>query len=683
MKKDNDKKKDGTKVNKKTKKSSSIAEFIKRPLPTDSEIKRFEEYLTDQMEEDNKRGSQFVNKEERENDINESLTEIYKDSKGNQVDVEKLDVKKNKGIIFWFFSFIFFVLFVLAVGMYGYHYMFDIGANLEEVSINIESKESVSANEEFTYKIVCDNQSRVSLKNARLNVDYPDNFILLDFSEEPVEGDNNWLFKEIPAGKEKILTIKGKIIDKKGSSNILLATINYIPSNFSSEFKREDSFNITIKETGLETSVKSPSDVLVEEEGNIRFALNPQQNNFIKKFQIKGSLPKNMEILNTSLTNEQEKEDNENSGALQEIERGEWLVEGLGNQEHNLDIKFKFNEKASGTEKIAFDLFKKIEGKEYIFDHKEFSIKVLESDLELNMIIEGEKNDQPVDFGQKLNYSITYANRGESTMNNILIMAVLESEFLDWTTLEDNNNGEEKGNTITWSKEEIPKLKELKPGEEGSIDFSLNVAEFRESMLEKTDFRIRSYAQYDLEAGEDSLITVKDNKSNEIINNINSDVEIKEEVRYFNEDNMPVGSGPLPPKAGEITEFKVYWTVTNNLHNLINTKVEMKLPDHIEWEGKSKTSAGIIEYKEEEGKVVWDIGKMPTTVYRLDGQFNISLTPKESDVDKIMVLSSGAQISAEDENTGAVIEKSEKPSTTKLKDDDIANMNNDGRVEKQ
>jgi uncharacterized repeat protein (TIGR01451 family) len=390
-----------------------------------------------------------------------------------------------------------------------------------------------------------------------------------------------------------------------------------------------------------------------------------------------------MEILNTSLTNEQEKEDNENSGALQEIERGEWLVEGLGNQDHNLDIKFKFNEKASGTEKIAFDLFKKIEGKEYIFDHKEFSIKVLESDLELNMIIEGEKNDQPVDFGQKLNYSITYANRGESTMNNILIMAVLESEFLDWTTLEDNNNGEEKGNTITWSKEEIPKLKELKPGEEGSIDFSLNVAEFRESMLEKTDFRIRSYAQYDLEAGEDSLITVKDNKSNEIINNINSDVEIKEEVRYFNEDNMPVGSGPLPPKAGEITEFKVYWTVTNNLHNLINTKVEMKLPDHIEWEGKSKTSAGIIEYKEEEGKVVWDIGKMPTTVYRLDGQFNISLTPKESDVDKIMVLSSGAQISAEDENTGAVIEKSEKPSTTKLKDDDIANMNNDGRVEKQ
>jgi hypothetical protein len=144
---------------------------------------------------------------------------------------------------------------------------------------------------------------------------------------------------------------------------------------------------------------------------------------------------------------------------------------------------------------------------------------------------------------------------------------------------------------------------------------------------------------------------------------------------------MPVGSGPLPPRAGEKTEFKVYWTVTNNLHTLNDVKVEMDLPDHIEWEGKSKASAGNIDYKEDDRKVIWSIGKMPTSVYRLDGQFNISLTPKESDVDKIMVLSTGARISAKDEITGATVEKNEKPGTTKLEDDEIADMNNDGRVE--
>jgi uncharacterized repeat protein (TIGR01451 family) len=682
MKKDNKNKKKENEVNKKSKKSSSIAEFIRRPLPSESEMKRFEEYLIDQMENDNRRGSQFSSKEDREEDINSSLSEIYKDSKGNKVDVEKLDVKKGKGIIFWFFAFIFFVLFLLSAGMYGYHYMFDMGANLEDVSLKIEAPESVSANEEFTYKIICDNKSRVSLENVRLDIDYPDNFIILDHSEGSEKNIDSLLFNAIPAGKTKEMDITGKIVNKKDSSNILLATMNYIPSNFSSEFKRENSSNIKIKETGLDISVEYPSDALVGEEEDAIFSLTSQNDNFINDFLIKGDIPDNMEIVDISLLDSQNKGDNESGGELKELEeKNEWSVQSLEEGEYELDMKFRFNEKASGTEEINFDFIKEHEGERYVFDKKSFSIKVLESDLELNMIIEGEKNDQSVDFGQKLNYSITYANRGEATMENVLIMAVLESDFLDWTTLEDNNNGEEKGNTLIWSKEEIPKLENLEPEEEGSIDFSLNVADFREDMLEKDDFEIRSYAQYGLKGGENSSIATKDNKSNEIINKINSDTEISEEIRYFDENNMPVGSGPLPPRAGEKTEFKVYWTVTNNLHTLNDVKVEMDLPDHIEWEGKSKASAGNIDYKEDDRKVIWSIGKMPTSVYRLDGQFNISLTPKESDVDKIMVLSTGARISAKDEITGATVEKNEKPGTTKLEDDEIADMNNDGRVE--
>jgi uncharacterized repeat protein (TIGR01451 family) len=643
-------------------------------------MKRFEEYLTDQMERDNKRGSQFADEEERENDINSSLSEIYKDAKGNQVDVDRLDVKKNRGIIFWFFTLVFFVLFLLAAGMYGYYYMFNIGSNLEEVEVRIEAEEKVSANEEFAYNIVCDNNSRVSLENVNLDIDYPDNFIFLESSEEPQEGNSSWHFNNIPAGETKTVEIKGKMISKKDSSNILLASMNYVPSNFSSEFEREDSSNMTIEGTGMDVSIKHPSDVLMGEEGEIIFDLTPQEKNFMEEFQIKGDIPENMEIIDASLAGEPKEENEKSTGNLEEIGRGRWRINGLKDQEHELNLRFRFNEKASSTEGIDFDFIKEYKGKEYIFNEEDFSIKVLESDLELNMIIEGEKNDQSVNFGQKLNYSITYANRGESTMENVLIMAVLESDFLDWTTLKDNNNGEETGNTITWSKDEISKLEELEPGEEGSIDFSIQVAEFREEMLEKTNFEIKSYAQYDLQTEEDSSIAIEDNKSNEIINEINSDVDLKEEVRYFDENNMPVGSGPLPPKVGETTEFKVYWTVTNNLHNLVDTKVEMELPEHIEWEGKSKTSAGNIDYEEDEGLVVWDIGKMPTTVYRVDAQFSISLTPGETDADKIMVLSSGPRVVAEDEKTGATIEKSEKPSTTKLKDDEIADMNNDGRI---
>ena len=306
-------------------------------------------------------------------------------------------------------------------------------------------------------------------------------------------------------------------------------------------------------------------------------------------------------------------------------------------------------------------------------------MEIIKSDLNLNLIINGSQSDQGVDLGQTMNYSIVYANRGDSEMKDIIIMAVLSGEALDWRSLDDGYSGQVGDNTISWSKEEIPELESLEVGEEGVIDFAINIKPLEEiDIAPGKKYMVKSYARFSI--GNIKPDENEDTKSNTIVNKINSDLSLDEMVKYFNDDNIAVGSGPLPPRVGETTSYKVYWIITNNLHELNDLRVRATLPDYVDWGGKNRSTAGVIEYDEGERKVVWDIGRLPISVYKVEGEFNVSVTPTETDFDKIIVLLSDTAVEAVDAETKADIFKTVKAKTTRLEDDAIAET--DGRVVK-
>jgi hypothetical protein len=256
-------------------------------------------------------------------------------------------------------------------------------------------------------------------------------------------------------------------------------------------------------------------------------------------------------------------------------------------------------------------------------------------------------------------------------------MAALTGDFLDFNSLNMENKGTTNGGTIIWTKNEIPELAEIKPGQAGQINFSINLLPFKDGDIGK-NLSVTSYAQYGVN---NQAVKGSDNKSNTLISLINSDLNLSERVLYFNDNNQPVGYGSLPPKVGEKTGFKVYWEVTNNLHELTDTRVVFNLPDNINFDDKNLTNVGSISYDATNRQVVWDIGRLPVSVYRADAEFGISITPVESDRDKILVLSSGSTVSASDTETKNVITKKTEAKTTKLEDDSIAGMNNSGRVQ--
>lgn len=630
----------------------------------------------------------------REKEIEQSLSEIYRDKDGRKIDVNRLKINRKQGFVFWFFNFLVLGLVAIVIALGAYYYIvFGRSTDSTAIDLKVEAKEAISAGEEFSYTIKYRNQEYVTLKNVSLKVEYPENFIFLEALPNPEAGNKEWKIGRVAARSEGEIVIKGKVIDKVKTSSILLVQMVYTPENFSSEFKKETSFTAVVKDVGFESEFDYSNTALVGEEDNLAIGLKPLANNFLPDFIVRLEKGKNVEIRDTLSSkgiNDPGKTRTLKVEKVKDAAKDTWLVSGLEKKEDAFAIRYKVKEKIDDKEKIKISFYEQVGGKEYVFLEKEMLLEVMKSDLNLTLIQNGARDNRPANFEDKLNYSIVFKNKGEAAMKDVMIMAILDSAFLDWTTLEDKNGGREKGNTITWSKDQIPSLEKIDVNKEGVIDFSISVLPFKESDLGK-DFKIVSYAQYaigsleDVNGEDDNSTPTKtasssDNRSNTITNIINSDLGFKEEVRYFDDSNLPVGNGPLPPKVGEKTSFKVFWTINNNLHDLNDVRLETVLPENVGWDERNRTSVGTITFDPASRKVVWDIGRLPITVFRADAEFNIALTPKEEDRNKIVVLLAGSSIKAIDSKTESEIEKTSLPKTSKLEDDEIANMSSDGRV---
>lgn len=628
---------------------SSVAEFVKHSLPSEEDAERFDE---------------FVEVEAHEEGINESLSEIYQDDNGKMVNVKKLEIKKGRGFFFWFFSLIFFIA-ISAGAVYGIYYLYlsKISGN-GAVEFTINGKNEVMAGEEFAYTVKYKNLSNSSLTDIELKLVYPDNFIFIESEPKSDLGKDLWRFSDISAHSEGEIKIKGRIIADKGRSNIILGSMNYKQANFSSEFKKENSFETIISDTGIKISRESNSGVLVGETNIIKIKYSASKESFLKNFRVMAEAKDNVEFL---------------EGDKKQANRPIWKIDEVGEEEKELDIKFKVKDKKEQNEEIKLTFENSLdENTYYKFQEERVNIEIIRNTLNLNLILNGSRADQGVNFGETLNYSIVYSNKGETEMKDVVIMAVLSSEILDWKNLKNDNNGKISDKSITWTKAEMPSLEILKPGDEGMIDFSINILPLDKiEIVPGEKYQVESYAQFSI--GNVEIKENEDAKSNTIVSKINSDLKLDEKLRYFNEDNIAVGSGPLPPKVGQTTSYKVYWVLTNNLHELSELAVEVQLPAYVKWDEKNRATVGDLYFDSGSNKVIWNIGRLPIDVYKVEGEFNISITPEDSDRGKILVLLPGTVSRATDSETNSVITKTGKAKTTSLEDDDIAQA--DGRVE--
>lgn len=636
--------------------------FVNHNLPSEEEVK---EIVREEIHE------------AKEEEIEESLSEIYHDKEGNMIDVKHMYIKKKRGFLFYIITT--FLVFTFIYGVYlaygKYNYLLG-GLNVENVTLEIAGERQVIAGEEFFYSINYSNNERVSLKDVEINVVFPNGFLVIEGVPLPTISPSSqngfWKIDSLGPGETGHIEVKGKIIAPEGNSGFVFADMNYRSEKYTTVFKKSTSFETIVSSIGIDFSFDNFSSVLVGEESVIKIGYRTKENIYLNNFRVSMNSLENLVFLVKT------KED----------KPGIWQANGIKLEEQFIEAKFKFKEKINPSEEISLRFEYVENGQFYTFLVKNINIEVMKSTLNLNLILNGSRSDQGIDFGQTMNYSIVYANKGEVAMKNLVIMGVMDRGLINWGTIRAGNIGKISNNTITWTKDEIPGLAVLESGQEGTIDFTVQIIN-QDEITDKKINQIKSFAQFNIggfastteEEAKQEEADNKDTRSNIIISKLNSDVKLTESVLYFNEDNIAVGSGPLPPKVGQATTYKVYWNLNNTLHELNNLIIETILPEYVAWSGNETVTVGSMRYEPETRKVIWDIGRLPVSDYKVVGNFSISIIPTEEYFDKIMVLTSGTIVKAIDTETSSEINKTIKPKTTQLESDEIAkDLNSDGRV---
>jgi uncharacterized repeat protein (TIGR01451 family) len=638
--------------------------------------------------------SDVAEKQEIQAEIDSKILEIYKDKAGKKVDVDKMKIRRRGSAVWRFFWRLLLLVLSLGAIYYLYLFFFAYDKNASSLEFSLEAPNKVLAGESFSYRIKAHNPTSYRLSAPRLELRYPASFVFDSASISPDSGNYGWNLNDIQSGGDFILEIKGYLLATEDSANVVFADLRYTPENYTSEMKKEASSSTIISGLGFRVDLDYPQTAFLKQDNYLYLLLYNIEDTYLNDFDLVFSLPPETDISlgdmpsiatsSVASTASSTAFSTSTPAVFSVTPAGGtvWRVSGLskGMERQEIPLSYRVKQKLANPS-IKVSLEKRLDnGNRLSFWEKEIKPELVSSDLSLSLTLNGSSASSAANPGDVLEYSLKYSNRGSNTYKDVSLMAVLDSSLLDWSTLADKNSGVIQGQAIIWNKEQIPALAEVKPNDEGNLDFSIKLKKAGDNAFSSSS-SISAYGQYSLSLKEASLPKENsDNQSNKILTMINSDLSLEEKIIYFDSSNQVVGSGPLPFRVGEKTTVRVYWTVKNSQHDLSGVKILFPLNSQVSFDGSALSNAGSIYYDDSSRQVVWEIGRLPQSAYRTDAEFALGITPTVDDLGKLLILSSGSMLRATDEETKAVISKKLNPRTSKLEDDNAASLINDGLV---
>lgn len=539
----------------------------------------------------------------KNNKIERELEEIYKNGDGTIPNMSNFKRKKHNRFMRAILFLLFACSFLAAVAWAGFFFFQPQSRfNENDVILSISGEEEVTFGQEVTYRIRYRNAQNIPLSKVNLQVRYPEGFVFENASVTPdTEKNDEWTLGAINQQDSGYIDITGRMYGNVGEQQSFRMFLNYIPSNFNSEFQKVNNINIKIIDTNIEMGIASPEEISVGAEAE-----------FIVEIKKSTEVLQNLVLLLEPIsgfnkTSDQPKND--------ENKNYQWSLDLSKDQ--IIKIKGIFNpingeEEAIMNFKLAGWKNEKKEGDPYLLLNKEVKIKLVKTDISANLVINGGTENLTVIPGETLNTTITLKNNGSKSLKNFEVRLIYETpsynnlSLLNWSSIKDVADGDITGEQvnsqtrrgyIVWNKNKISGLAELKSGEDILIDLSIPL----KNSKNKVDLsRFTSYLasavaeiKYDSEGKQKTLST------NPIIMTVNSDFtfELRDEISENNQNK---------------TLHKITWVLNNTFHEMSNIELSADIYGDVIWQDELvKKSAGEFTYDSTTKKLIWKIDKMP------------------------------------------------------------------------
>jgi len=542
--------------------------------------------------------------------------------------------------------FTFFIIFLIILVGISYWIYQRQSFSKEILKLEILGPETCQAGQEIEYTVKYKNNGNVRLEELRLTFEYPEGSLLSEGEEERIIKD----LEDVYPGQEEILKFKARVFGKEGEIKTAKANLSYRPKNLKAFYESKSTCSTKIEGLPITFGFDFPSKIVAGKE--IKVSLNYFSNlDFpLSDLRVKVEYPQNFEFLRSK---------------PEGIEKNEWEIAMLNKAEGGrIDIFGTISGEVGGQKIFKAQLGIWVRDNFFLLKEIARGVEIVRPRLSISQRING-LSDYIASPGELLHYEIFFRNIGEEAFEDLFLVARLEGPF----ELESINSETGKVNladrSILWEWRDVPELQYLAPGEEGRVEFWINL---------KRDWGIEepSYKNFILR-NKISLSRARE----EFETKINSRLEISQKG-YF-EDEVFGNSGPIPPRVGEKTTYTIVWQVKNYYNDVNNVKVRAILPPGVKLTGKifPEEEKEKFTFDSQSGEILWDVGLMPAGTGILSPQkslaFQIELCPSENQKELVVTLINEAKISGEDMWTGINLRQASPAVDTTLPDDPTVN----------
>ncbi len=603
-------------------------------------------------------------------DIQKNLVEVYTNGDGEIPDLTKLDKGQRPLWQTITYSLIGVLVALLILAGAGFWLFNSLGNSStftnKNVLLKIEPPLSVVSGQVGDYTITIANNEKVNLYDVKLSLTYPDNFQLTSSSPKAMgEKKNMWNFSVLSVGQTQTIVVSGILMDSINTTKTFKANMDFKPANQNASYQQEAYGDAIISSSTVGLSITGPEKILANSKAEYTMVISNTGSSTLNNLQLVVQYPSGFTYASSTLMPDG---GGNNIWTISKLDSLSTSTKATSSQ---IQIRVSGNYGSTidaGNTEFQAKINLNNNGDYYLQNEQSLTTTVAKDQMNLQMVVNGSGEDQSINFGDLLIYSLSFKNTGQSELANIQVKANLDSQIVDWTTYQGDGNATVKDNQITWTGKQIPQLLKLAPGAEGTINWQVRVKD-SSVVLDKnvSKFSMEGSAEaYGKQATSTSLESL--GKTKVVTNSINSDIGLTAQARYYNEDNIALGSGNIQPKADEASGYNIKLELVNNLHDMSDIQVSATLPKNVIWDNKENHNTGDVIYNSKTKKLLWTISRLPKSAQNTAVDFSVSITPTINDIGKVLILVPQVDLTAIDMTTGANVSKSVKAITTAFKD---------------
>ncbi len=546
---------------------------------------------------------------------------------------------------FFLFSLVFFVLTLIYAS-----YIFFAGGNTVSngnIDIAVVGNNFTAGGESLSLVVGVTNKNSSSLDLADLVVVYPKGSAATNTGDPTLLNETSRItLGTIPSGAVRNQNVNVTLFGEQGSIQNIKISLEYRVAGSNAIFVKDTAYQVTINSTPVNLTMDAPDTTAANQNITLNAKAILNATNPASKMLLTMDYPLGFQFISAtpapSSGNNIWSLGDMAPGAERDISVVGKIVDATNGEDKTFHVTAGTQ---SATNKYAIDV---------VFNSLSRTIAISKAFIDANLSINGAAGAQfAINTSSQVHASINWKNNSDTKVNDLQIQAKISGNAVDNKTINvsqgfyDSNQG-----TITWDGNSQSQLKEVNPGDSGTVEFSLSPLS-----LFSAASGILSSPKINIDVSVSGKQDVAGFSTTSLNNfatatvNVISDVAFTDKALYYS--GAFTNTGPIPPAVGKATTYTIVWSVSNTANNISGVSVHSTLPPWISFVNKVSGASENLTFNATTQEVTWNIGGIqPGTGITKDAHsvsFQVSMKPSVSQVGSNPILINEAVLTGHDD----------------------------------